>query len=97
VIGMAATVARHVRITGTVQGVGFRYWTAREAQRRGLRGWVRNRVDGSVEALIIGAAEVVEDMIRVCHTGPRIAVVDRVEAEPAEDDGAAGFHQLHTE
>jgi acylphosphatase len=94
---LAGTVARHLRISGVVQGVGFRYWTAREAQRRGLRGWVRNRHDGSVEALIVGPAAAVEDMIRACAAGPRSAVVDHVEASPAEDDGNSSFRQLATE
>jgi acylphosphatase len=94
---VAETVARHLRITGVVQGVGFRYWTAREAQRRGLRGWVRNRHDGSVEALIVGPPDVVEDMIRACATGPRSAVVNHVEASPSKDDGDSSFRQLATE
>jgi acylphosphatase len=91
---MSQTVARRLRITGVVQGVGFRYWTQREAQRRRLRGWVRNRHDGSVEALIIGDDQAVEDMIRACRTGPRSARVDDVAATPDADDGCSGFRQL---
>ena len=61
---MAHNAVRLV-ITGRVQGVGFRAWTCGEARRRGLRGWVRNRHDGSVEALLIGAPEAVEAMLRL--------------------------------
>jgi acylphosphatase len=89
--------AVHLRITGVVQGVGFRYWTARQAQRRGLRGWVRNRSDGTVEALIIGADAIVDEMTRLCGTGPRLAEVTGVDSSPAADDGSAGFRQLATE
>jgi acylphosphatase len=94
---MAGAAARRLRITGVVQGVGYRYWTQREAHRRGLRGWVRNRRDGSVEALVIGDPAQVDDIIRACRRGPAAAVVDAVDATPAEDDGSAGFRQLPTE
>jgi acylphosphatase len=94
---MAATVARHLRITGVVQGVGYRYWTEREASRRGLRGWVRNRRDGSVEALLIGDPAQVDEMIAACRRGPAAASVDAVDAAPAADDGSTGFRPLATE
>jgi acylphosphatase len=93
---MPDDIAWHLRITGVVQGVGFRYWTQREAARRGLRGWVRNRHDGSVEALIIGSVRVVEDMVEACRHGPRSAEVEAVEVTPAVDDGSAGFEHRMT-
>jgi acylphosphatase len=80
-------IARKVRITGRVQGVYFRGWTRSEAERLGLGGWVRNEYDGSVAALIAGAPEAVEEMLRLFHEGPLDAQVDEVdvvEADPAE-------------
>ncbi|MGX9392599.1 acylphosphatase [Nitrobacteraceae bacterium UC4446_H13] len=76
----------HVSIRGRVQGVGYRVWTADEARRRGLEGWVRNRRDGSVEAVLSGAEDVVADMLAACHRGPSSARVDAVDASPAGED-----------
>jgi acylphosphatase len=93
---------RRVTIRGHVQGVGFRAWTEHEARRRALEGWVRNRRDGSVEAVFAGAPEAVADMIGACRRGPAHARVDAVEAHEAhlEDLGQhrAGerFSQLPT-
>lgn len=70
--------AVHVSITGLVQGVGYRAWVEREALARGLSGWVRNRFDGSVEAVFAGPAEVVEAMLKACRQGPRMAEVHEV-------------------
>jgi acylphosphatase len=91
-----SAVAARLRIEGRVQGVAFRAWTVDEASRRGLRGWVRNRRDGSVEALLIGEESAVDEMVAACHRGPRLAAVDRVEREAAADDGSGGFRQLPT-
>lgn len=78
-----------VRIAGRVQGVGYRAFVEREAVALGLSGWVRNRRDGSVEALFSGPAEDVEAMLAACRRGPRGAVVEAVDiiAEPAPLDG----------
>jgi acylphosphatase len=75
----------HVVIRGRVQGVGFRAWTEVTALERGLQGWVRNRRDGSVEALFAGPAAAVAAMVAECHRGP--GRVDRVDqrAGTAED------------
>jgi acylphosphatase len=86
-----------VSITGRVQGVGYRAWAVRQAQRRGLRGWVRNRLDGSVEALIIGDEPEIADMIAACRKGPSLAQVEDVLRRPARDDGSAGFTDQPTE
>ncbi|HKT18436.1 MAG TPA: acylphosphatase [Stellaceae bacterium] len=86
----------HLAITGRVQGVGFRAFVMAEARARGLRGWVRNRRDGSVEALVIGEADEVAAMIERCKRGPRAARVDRVETAPAADDGGGGFSAYPT-
>jgi acylphosphatase len=85
-----------VRIEGMVQGVWYRGWTVAEAERRGLRGWVRNRSDGSVEALLIGQDAVVADMIEACRRGPPAARVSAVIERPAGDDGSLGFRQRPT-
>jgi acylphosphatase len=75
-------VVRQVLIRGRVQGVGFRYWTMREAIRLGVTGWVRNRRDGSVEALFAGPPDVVANMMARCQKGPESAHVDAVEDQP---------------
>lgn len=67
-----------IRIRGRVQGVWYRGWTVQEATRRGLIGWVRNRIDGSVEALFHGPAAAVDDMIVACRRGPPAARVDDI-------------------
>ena len=74
----------NARITGRVQGVWFRAWTRDEAAGLGLVGWVRNRRDGSVEAVFAGPRPQVEEMVRRCHDGPPAAVVDQVETTPVE-------------
>ena len=89
-----ATRAVRVRIQGRVQGVWFRGWMAREAGARGLGGWVRNRFDGTVEALFAGPAAAVDDMVAACRTGPPAAMVTDVATHPAEDLGEAGFRFL---
>ena len=70
-------------ISGRVQGVWFRNWTVGEAKARGLDGWVRNRRDGTVEALLSGPSAMVGEMIAACHQGPPLARVRDVEAQPA--------------
>jgi acylphosphatase len=77
---------RHVTIRGRVQGVGFRYWTRRTATARGLKGWVRNRRDGSVEAVFAGDEQAVADMIKLCRRGPEGARVDSIDEIAAEPD-----------
>src|SRR5689334_20379062 len=77
---------RHVTIRGRVQGVGFRYWTRRTATARGLKGWVRNRRDGSVEAVFAGPEEAVADMIKQCRRGPDAARVDSIDEMAAGPD-----------
>jgi acylphosphatase len=77
---------RQVMITGRVQGVGFRAWVEHQAANHGLEGWVRNRGDGSVEALFAGPADVVADLIERCRRGPSTARVDGVEDEAGSAD-----------
>jgi acylphosphatase len=73
-----------LRISGLVQSVGYRAFVEQEARRRGLQGWVRNRRDRSVEALIAGAEDAVGDMIIVCRRGPPGAQVDDIEMSETE-------------
>jgi acylphosphatase len=77
---------RHVLIRGRVQGVGYRAWAERTALTRGLQGWVRNRRDGSVEAVFIGSAEAVVAMIEACRIGPSAAFVASVDHRDASPD-----------
>jgi len=77
---------RHVTIRGRVQGVGFRYWARRTATARGLTGWVRNRRDGSVEAVFAGDEQAVAEMVRLCRRGPDTARVATVEEQAAGPD-----------
>jgi acylphosphatase len=77
---------RHVTIRGRVQGVGYRYFVEREAQLRDLEGWVRNRRDGSVEAVFSGPADAITAMIAACRRGPSSVRVDAVQDEAANPD-----------
>jgi acylphosphatase len=84
-------------ITGQVQGVGYRDWAMTMARRLGLSGWVRNRTDGAVEALIVGDDNAVGEMIDACRRGPTMARVDNVDIEPVDLDVLPqGFTQLPT-
>lgn len=94
---MSAERAVRVRIEGKVQNVWYRAWTTEQAAARGLRGWVRNRSDGTVEALFIGPADAVAAMVAACRVGPPDARVARVAEHPAQDDGSKGFRQAATE
>ena len=78
---MTDRVAASVRITGRVQGVYYRGWTAEQAARRGLTGWVRNLPDGSVEALFIGPRPDIQAMLAACRDGPRDAVMSDVASD----------------
>jgi acylphosphatase len=90
-------VTRHLRIHGRVQGVGFRYSMLREAKRLGLSGWVRNRRDGSVEALVQGKADIVAAMVAWAKQGPPGAQVTEVSVANADGEPAvSGFEQWAT-
>jgi len=81
----------HAFISGKVQGVGYRYSTMNAAKELGLNGWVRNLPDSRVEAVFEGSSEIVEEIIRWCHTGPTAAVVKDVQVEYSEIEGLQGF------
>jgi acylphosphatase len=78
-------VIRHMVVRGRVQGVGYRAFVEHEALRRGIEGWVRNRRDGSVEAVFAGPPAVVADMIEACRRGPYSARVDALDQREGSD------------
>lgn len=83
---MSTEPAFYLRIEGVVQGVGFRENMCREALRLGVRGWVRNRRDGTVEAVAVGPAAACDALIAWARRGPRAARVDRLEVRPASHE-----------
>jgi acylphosphatase len=83
-VSAGGTAMRRVFVRGRVQGVGFRAWVAQTAVARGLTGWVRNRRDGSVEAVFVGPIDAVSTMIESCGQGPLVARVTSVEATEAD-------------
>lgn len=90
-------ITRHLRITGRVQGVGYRWNMAQEATALGLGGWVRNRLDGSVEALASGPADAVQALIEWAQRGPELARVEGVVVTAAESgELPTGFEQRET-
>lgn len=91
------SITRHLRITGRVQGVGYRWNMAREATVLGLSGWVRNRLDGSVEALASGPADAVQALIEWAQRGPELARVEGVVVTAGESgELPKGFEQRGT-
>ena len=87
-------IARRLIVTGLVQGVGFRRWLMRESHGLGVSGWVRNRPDGAVEALLTGPETAVEALEQLCHEGPHWAEVTGVIAERAQPGTPPGFGWL---
>jgi acylphosphatase len=90
------TKVLHAQIIGRVQGVGYRAWAASEAERLGLAGWVRNRRDGTVEAVFKGQEDAVVRMLDECWRGPRGAKVDNVVATAIADEDWPDFSVLPT-
>lgn len=80
-----------VRIRGRVQGVWFRGWTVQQATQYDLDGWVRNRLDGSVEAVFSGKQEDVDKMIDACWRGPKYSSVESIDVADEFDDVNSGF------
>jgi acylphosphatase len=85
-----------VRIEGSVQGMGFRYWTERVAVELNLNGWVRNRRDGAVEALFAGSPDDIAEMLERCRDGPPAAQVTSVTILEEDGTASAGFEVLPT-
>jgi acylphosphatase len=92
---MSGTTKR-LRIHGEVQGVFYRGWSVDAARGLGVRGWVRNRRDGTVEMLVHGEEDAVARFIALCRQGPRAARVTDIDMEDAQEDVPAGFEQRPT-
>jgi acylphosphatase len=88
--------AKRLIVSGLVQGVGYREWMVAKARELGVSGWVRNRVDGSVEALVAGDTAAVEELLRLCRRGPRMAQVVSIEEELADAPAQFGFRSVPT-
>ena len=86
-----ARAAVRVRISGRVQGVLFRAWMVERAAALGLDGWVRNRRDGSVEALFVGPPAALAAAVESCREGPPLADVSTVETAAADVEAGVGF------
>jgi acylphosphatase len=84
----------HLWITGKVQGVFYRAAAAEQARSLHLNGWIRNTIDGAVEATVNGSDETVEAFIAWCRRGPKGARVDDVIITPKPDDGLQGFQVI---
>ena len=82
-------MVKHLKITGRVQGVGYRYFTLQNARERGVTGWVKNMRDGSVEALLAGPKEQVVELIEKLKAGPfsaRVSAIEELETDQREED-----------
>ncbi|XP_041026511.1 acylphosphatase-like [Juglans microcarpa x Juglans regia] len=86
-----------VVVKGRVQGVFYRNWTVENAVQLGLKGWVRNKRDGSVEALFSGNPDTVQEMEQRCRRGPPDAMVTGLQVFPTSDDPGSGFERKRTE
>lgn len=84
-------IRRRVVVRGRVQGVFFRDTTRSRAESAGIAGWVANRPDGAVEAVIEGEPAAVEELVEFCRRGPSRAVVESVEVIEENPEGVAGF------
>jgi acylphosphatase len=84
---------QQVIIRGRVQGIGYRAWVEHQARLSKLEGWVRNRRDGSVEALFAGPPTVVAEMVALCRHGPPSAKVENVTRETADEEQLKLRHQ----
>ena len=84
-------IAKRVIVSGRVQGVFFRDSTRRAAQSRGVTGWVRNRDDGTVEAVFEGEQALVDELVSWCGRGPNDAEVTRVETFQEDPEGLSDF------
>lgn len=89
------TIRKHLFISGKVQGVTFRASTKRRARKIGVDGWVKNLSDGRVEIVVEGREEDVERLVGWCHTGPRLANIEKVEQKGEEPEGLEGFNIRH--
>ncbi|MGC4252164.1 MAG: acylphosphatase [Sphingobium sp.] len=89
-------IARHLIIRGRVQGVFYRNWMVAAARQFGLTGWVRNRMDGTVESAVEGPPEAVDRIIQLAHDGPPAAKVDQVVVQESPAQGFSSFEKRPT-
>lgn len=95
-IGTSSMIIKHLIISGRVQGVCYRDWTVGKASTLGLDGWVRNRRDGTVEAVISGSDDAVEAMIAACRRGPEMAEVAEIKVSDWAEEVPTGFVRRET-
>jgi acylphosphatase len=93
---MSGALTVRLRISGRVQGVAYRAWAERQAAQLSLSGWIRNRRDGSVEAVLCGNEDAVRNMVERCHRGPPLAQVAAISQEVEPSAPEPGFRQLPT-
>ena len=86
----------HVIISGKVQGVWYRAWTAETALKLGINGWVRNRKDGTVEAVFSGDEAALNQILAACKEGPQAAIVSNITSEEVNETPEVGFRKLPT-
>lgn len=89
-------IAKRLILSGRVQGIGFRDWMVARARRLGLAGWVRNRHDGTLEALVAGDAPAVEELLRACRKGPPLADVTDIVEDFVDPPAEPGFFKRPT-
>ena len=77
---------KHLIISGKVQGVGFRYWMQNLAIKKNISGWVKNKMSGDVEVLIVGQEKEIQELIKLCEIGPRSAIIDCVQINDYDKD-----------
>ena len=77
---------KHIVITGRVQGVGFRYWLYKAAVRNNIKGWVKNKISGEVEALLIGNDTEIDSLIKLCEKGPPFSKVTKIEVQNYQNE-----------
>ena len=79
-------IKKHLVISGKVQGVGFRYWIQNLAINNNIVGWVKNKLSGDVEALIIGQEKEVQKLIKQCKIGPSLAIIQNIQINDCDQD-----------
>jgi len=78
----------HIIVTGTVTGVGFRWWLKMEAEKRNIHGFVKNRTEDEVEALLLGNEKNVDDIVKICRKGPTSSKVKSIKIEDYQQEYA---------
>jgi acylphosphatase len=95
-VAMSGALTVRLRISGRVQGVAYRAWAERQAGQLAVSGWIRNRRDGSVEAVLCGSEDAVREMVERCRRGPPLARVAAISQEVERSVPEPGFRQLPT-